>query len=272
MHFGVYQASQIGGRNYNQDRVAYAYSNEALLLVLADGMGGHLHGEIAAQIAVLTYMRAFSQVALPRMPDPVAFLRDVMRLAHDEILRYARVQKLDGNPGTTCVAAVVQDGKVCWAHVGDSRFYLMRDDAVVAVTHDHSVVQYWVDLGILEPEEMRNHPDRNKITNCLGGTDSMFVECSAPLPVRDGDVLLLCSDGLWSPLEEHEIATAFTTADLRSRLDELIGLALYREGARADNSTAVVVRLGEDEPEHRTELPACMVLDARVHGSAWFRG
>jgi len=73
MKFGVHQASKIGGRKYNQDRVGYAYSDEALLLVLADGMGGHLHGEVAAQIAVLTYMRSFAQVATPRLPDPYSF-------------------------------------------------------------------------------------------------------------------------------------------------------------------------------------------------------
>lgn len=268
MRFGVYQASKIGGRKYNQDRVAYAYTDDALLLVLADGMGGHLHGEIAAQIAVLTYMRAFAQVALPRMADPEGFLRDVMKLAHHEILHYARDQQLGGNPGTTCVAAVVQDGKVCWAHAGDSRFYLLRDQAVVASTHDHSVVQQWADLGIIEPHEMKTHPDRNKITNCLGGVEDMFyVESSGSRqPLESGDVMLLCSDGLWSPLENAEMAQAFGAVSLTSTLDQLIDVALFREGARADNTTAVVARWGEDEEEHATELAACMVLDSRISG------
>lgn len=264
MKFAVYQTSQIGGRKYNQDRVAYAYSDEALLLVLADGMGGHLHGEVAAQIAVHTFMQAFAQVAKPRLPDPESFLRDVTKLSHESIIRYAGENQLGGNPGTTCVAALVQDGLVTWAHAGDSRFYLLRNSAVSAVTHDHSAVQQWADWGIITPEEMKTHPDRNKITNCLGGVDDMFyVESSTPVPVQSGDVLLLCSDGLWSPLHENEIASELAAAPLPDGLGRLIALALRREQARADNTTAVVARLGGGEEEHKADFPVCTVLDYR---------
>ena len=264
MKFAVYQTSQIGGRTYNQDRVAYAYTDDALLLVLADGMGGHLHGEIAAQIAVHTFMQAFAQVAKPCVPDPDAFLREVTRQSHDAIIRYAHENSLGGNPGTTSVVALVQNGQVTWAHAGDSRFYLLRNRSVAAVTHDHSVVQQWADLGIISPDEMKTHPDRNKITNCLGGVDDMFyVELSAPVPVQSGDVLLLCSDGLWSPLLDNEIAQALAVDPLPRALGKLIDVALLREQARADNTTAVVVRLGEVEEEHKADMPMCMVLDYR---------
>jgi serine/threonine protein phosphatase PrpC len=264
MKFAVHQTSQIGGRKYNQDRVAYAYTDDALLLVLADGMGGHLHGEVAAQIAVHTFMRSFAQVAKPRVPDPKAFLCDVTRFSHEAIIRYAEEHKLGGNPGTTCVAALVQDGRVTWAHAGDSRFYLLRDKAVAAVTHDHSAVQQWADWGIITPEEMKTHPDRNKITNCLGGVDDMFyVEASEPVAVRSGDVLLLCSDGLWSPLDDKEIAGNWAAHPLADTLGDLIGIALRREQMRADNTTAVVARLGDGEEEHKAEMPMCMVLDYR---------
>jgi len=263
MKFGVHQASKIGGRKYNQDRVGYSYTDECLLMVLADGMGGHLHGEVAAQIAVLTFMRSFAQVALPRLPDPHSFLREVMLEAHYEILRFAKDQNLGGNPGTTCVAAVVQDGQVWCAHAGDSRFYLLRDDAVVEVTLDHSVVQQWLELDIIKASELKTHPDRNKITNCLGSVEDMFyAESSMPVTMKSGDVVLLCSDGLWSPLQDAEMARAFTTSPL-SQLDELIDLSIKREGSRADNSTGLVVRWGEDEAEHLTELPAAVVLDYR---------
>ena len=82
MKFAVYQASRVGGRKYNQDRVAYAYSDKALLLVLADGMGGHLHGEIAAQITIQTFMQSFVQAAQPSVPEPEELLREIMRRAH----------------------------------------------------------------------------------------------------------------------------------------------------------------------------------------------
>ncbi len=264
MRFAVHQANHIGGRKYNQDRVGYAYTNQALLLVLADGMGGHLHGEIAAQVAVQTYMRAFSRLEGGRAVEPEVFLRATMRAGHDAIIDYAHEQHLGGNPGTTCVAALIQDGKVWFAHAGDSRFYLLRNGKVAGVTKDHSVVQQWADWGIISLEEMKSHPDRNKITNCLGGVEDMFyVEVSPGLELQERDALLLCSDGFWSPLEEDELGHLSMEKDMGSALTRLVMLAVAREAARADNTTAVVARLARDEMEHATDVPICIVLDER---------
>jgi serine/threonine protein phosphatase PrpC len=262
MRFSVYQNSRVGGRKYNQDRVAYAYTDEALLLVLADGMGGHLHGELAAEITIHTYMRAFDQAAHPRISEPAKFLSETMRNAHNAIVKYAQEQHLGGNPGTTCVAALVQDGQVYWAHAGDSRIYLLRGGNTAAVTHDHSVVQQWSDWGIISPEEMKTHPDRNKITNCLGGVGELFyAEPTAAMPLQSGDVLLLCSDGLWSPLVDKEIAAGFLTAPLDATLERLMDMSVGRDGARADNTTAVVVRWGDGEDAKAALAPVCVVLD-----------
>lgn len=263
MRFTIYQASRIGGRNYNQDLVAHAYTNEALLLVLSDGMGGHLHGEIAAQITIQTFMQAFAQAAKPSVPEPELFLREVMQRAHRAIIQYARDQQLGGNPGTTCVAALVQDGQVCWAYAGDSRFYLLRAGQIAAVTHDHSVVQQWADWGIISPEEMKTHPDRNRITNCLGGVEDMFfVDSSPSVPLQPGDILLLCSDGLWGPLTDEEITAAFSPAPLSAALLQLMDKALCLGGKHADNTTAVIARWGDTEDEQAATEPVCMILDA----------
>jgi len=262
MKFAVYQDSRIGGRKYNQDRVAYAYSDKALLLVLADGMGGHLHGEIAAQITIQTFMQDFAQAAQPRVPKPEEFLRETVRRAHEAITQYALAQHLGGNPGTTCVAALVQDGQVCWAHAGDSRCYLLRGGRMAAVTHDHSAVQQWADWGLIKPDEMKTHPDRNKITNCLGGVEDMFyVESTPAVPLQPGDVLLLCSDGLWGPLVDAEIAAAFSIAPLAAALDQLMDKALLLGGSHADNTTAVVARWGDAEDEQPASAPVCVVLE-----------
>ena len=266
MNFAIYQSSRIGGRQYNQDRVAYAYSNHALLMVLADGMGGHLHGEIAAEIAIQTFMEAYEQVALPRVADPVEFLREVMQRAHENIIHYAHEQKLGGNPGTTCVAALVQDGQACWAHAGDSRLYQLRGAEVVVKTHDHSMVQQWADWGIITVEEMKIHPDRNKITNCLGGVEDMFfVESSVLVPLQQGDVLLLCSDGLWGPLSDTEMSTALNVTPvplpLPASLEQLMAEAAYRGGAHADNITAIAARFGNAEEAHDSPTPVMAVLD-----------
>ena len=266
MNFAIYQSSRIGGRQYNQDRVAYAYSNQALLIVLADGMGGHLHGEIAAQLAIQIYMEAFEQAAQPRVPDPEEFLREVMQRAHEAIIQYAQEQQLGGSPGTTCVVALVQDGKACWAHAGDSRLYLLRGANVAFRTHDHSMVQQWADWGIITVEEMKIHPDRNKITNCLGGVEDMFfVESSVIVPLQQGDTLLLCSDGLWSPLSEMEISSALSLTPLPlplpATLEQLMAESAYRGGDNADNITAVAVRWGDAEESHISAIPVMTVLD-----------
>jgi serine/threonine protein phosphatase PrpC len=273
MKFSVYQASQIGARKYNQDRVAYAYSEDALLLLLADGMGGHLYGEVAAQIAIHTFMQAFEQAALPHVAEPAKFLSDTMRRAHENIVQYAREQHMEGNPGTTCVAALVQDDEIRWAHAGDSRLYLLRRGAPVAVTHDHSVVQQWADYGIISEDEMKTHPDRNKITNCLGGVGDLFyAESAAAVPVEADDVLLLCSDGMWSPLVDREIAAGLMATPLQPALDALMLTAVSREGARADNTTAVVARLGDNEETHDTAKPVCVILDLETEATAGLLG
>ena len=261
MKFAVYQTSQTGGRKYNQDRVAYGYTDEALLLVLADGMGGHSFGEIAAQIAIHTYMQAFARIARPRIPDPVRFLSEIMKSSHEAVIQYTNINKLEGAPGTTCVVALVQDGQVNWAHAGDSRCYLLRKGEVVGVTRDHSVVQQWADWGLITKDEMKTHPDRNKITNCLGGVDDLHVEMSPYISVQSGDVLLLCSDGLWGPLSNEEIAQGLTGGDLPESIGKLIEVALLREQERADNTTVVVARLGENEEEQKTVTANCVILD-----------
>lgn len=262
MNFAIYQASHQGGRKYNQDRVAHAYTDQALLLILADGMGGHSHGELAAEITIKTFMQAFSVEAKPQIHEPAEFLSRVMRKAHEAIVQFAQDQRLPGSPGTTCVAALIQDGRVCWAHAGDSRVYLLRDHKVAAVTHDHSVVQQWADLGFITEEQMKTHPDRHRITNCLGGEGEMFfVESSAETDLHQGDVLLLCSDGLWDPLTPKEISTSLMVNLLEGALDQLMDLALYREGVRADNTSAVVLRWGKAEEAHDAAETVFDVLD-----------
>ena len=225
-------------------------------------MGGHLHGELAAEITVHAYMHAFEQAARPRIAEPEKFLSETMRSAHNAIVKFAQEQQLGGNPGTTCVAALVQDGQVYWAHAGDSRIYLLRGGETTAVTHDHSVVQQWADRGVISAEEMKTHPERNKITNCLGGVgDLFFAEPTDAMPLQSGDVLLLCSDGLWSPLIDTEIAAGFLTAPLEATLNQLMDVSVDRDGARADNTTAVVARWGDGEEVKAAPVPICVVLD-----------
>ena len=262
MNFSIHQASNIGNRRFNQDRVAYSYTNDALLLVLADGMGGHLHGELAAGLTIETFVESFSRRAQPRIADPNEFLMGTMRYAHERIMKFPYDKDMGGFPGTTCVAVLIQDGKMYWGHAGDSRLYLLRDGAVLAKTNDHSVVQQWVESGELSADEARVHPQRNHITNCLGGTEDIFyMEPGEPVALRSGDVLLLGSDGLWGAFTDRELVEAFASGPVADVLDNLIANALKREDGHSDNVTGVAVLWGNNEAAHDTAEPVSHVLE-----------
>lgn len=263
MNFSIHQATHIGNRKYNQDRVAYAYSSDALLLVLADGMGGHLHGELAASLVVETFVETFGRDAQPRIADPHSFLSLTMQHANQRILKLPHDQTKGASPGSTCVAALVQDGRIYWGHAGDSRLYLLRDDAVLVKTRDHSMVHQWVEWGVISAEEARSHPQRNQITNCLGGAEDMFYMEAGEQPVllQSGDILLLGSDGLWGPFSDQELAEALSSQPLFEALDNMIVRAMEREDGHSDNVTGVVMRWGDSEVTRDTDESVCHILE-----------
>jgi len=263
MNFSIHQASHIGNRKYNQDRVAYAYNKETLLLVLADGMGGHLHGEIAAGLAIDTFVKSFEQQSVEI--DPNEFMSVTMRAAHLRIMDLP--QQLDhAFPGTTCVAALIQNGMLYFGHAGDSRLYLQRGGKTVARTLDHSPVQSWLALGIIDEDEARTHPKRNQISNCLGGVEDLFeIELGKPVALQSGDVIFLCSDGLSGPFSDKELAAAFAFAvtPVATSLDDLIVRAVAREKGKADNATGLALRWGSSEAVHDTNEIVVQILDIR---------
>jgi serine/threonine protein phosphatase PrpC len=182
MRFTIFQESRVGKRRTNQDRVAYSYTRDALLLVLADGMGGHLYGEVAAQISVQFIAQSFQQEARPKVTDPILFLSRVLSNAHHAILDYAFDKHLADIPRTTIVACLVQEGVAHWAHAGDSRLYLIRKGKLVTQTRDHSRVQLMLDQGLLDAESAAVHPGRNRIFSCLGGSHPPQIEFSRGVP------------------------------------------------------------------------------------------
>jgi serine/threonine protein phosphatase PrpC len=261
MNFSIHQASHIGNRKFNQDRVSYAYSSDALLMVLADGMGGHLKGELAAGAIVDTFAELFDQYAQPHIPDPMKFLVDTMRNAHERIVDFSHQMGLGGFPGSTCVAALIQDDMLYWGHAGDSRLYLLRDRRVLTRTHDHSVVSQWLESGVINAAEARVHPHRNQITNCLGGSDEIYyMEPGGPVALHSGDVLLLGSDGLWAPFTDQELVESFTSRPVTDVLNGLVEEALKRESGHSDNVTGLAMRWGRGETAHETGKPVSHVL------------
>jgi PPM family protein phosphatase len=248
MKFSIFQESRKGTRKANQDRVSYAYTRDSLLMVVADGMGGHLHGEVASQIAVQLLSEAFQREAKMKLPDPSGFLQKSMNDAHFALGDYAKARKLAESPRTTCVACVVQDSNAYWAHVGDSRLYLVRENRVYLRTKDHSRVQMLVDQGRIREEAVAAHPDRNKIFNCIGATGLPQVELSKPVPLHEGDTLILCTDGMWGPLAPALITGALSRNGIMKAVPELLDLAELRAANECDNLSVVAMTWAEKNP------------------------
>jgi protein phosphatase len=264
MQFSVYQQSHIGGRKINQDRMGHCYTRDALLLVLADGMGGHVRGEVAANIAMQTLATQFRQQATPHVKNPARFFEDAFLKAHAEIIRYAGARGMPDTPRTTVVACLIQHDSAVWAHCGDSRLYWMRRGQLLARTRDHSHIEFLIEQGKADPSERATHPDRNKLYNCLGASTAPQVELSRPASLQPGDVLMLCSDGLWSMLPDAEIAQQLSTQTVVRAVPDMVAMATGIAGSKSDNTTALAIMwqgtgddaAGADESQVSTQMLA----------------
>ncbi|MBA4218608.1 MAG: PP2C family serine/threonine-protein phosphatase [Roseateles sp.] len=251
MRFNVFQVSRRGGRETNEDRMGYCYTREAGLFALADGMGGHPEGEVAAQIALQTLAALFQQDARPVLEDPLRFLQESISIAHHQLLRYAASKGLSDTPRTTVVACVLQGNQAWWAHCGDSRLYMVRGGKLIARTRDHSYSELQEALGRVGPG---SEPfNRNVLFTCLGSPGKPMVDCQGPLTLEPADRLLLCSDGLWGSVEDHEIVQQIADLSIAEAAPELVEQALRRGGERSDNVTVLAVEWeGEGDPDGDT--------------------
>jgi serine/threonine protein phosphatase PrpC len=246
MNCSIVQETRVGKRPYNQDRAGHWSTAEAVLLVVADGMGGHAHGEVAAELVMRYIAAAFRRDAHPRLADPDLFLFRAVGRSHGMLLREAAQLGLADTPRTTVVACVVQDGRAYWSHIGDSRLYLLRKGEVLVRTRDHTLVQQLVDEGRLQADDMSSHPERNRLLQCLGGVNTPRVQPTAHALLDKDDVLLLCSDGVWGPLTERQILEGFAGAPLAEAVLRLASLAETQGGPGADNITALALAWGEE--------------------------
>ncbi|MGE5338370.1 MAG: PP2C family protein-serine/threonine phosphatase [Gemmatimonadota bacterium] len=263
MRFSVYQESRKGGRRSNQDRMGYLYTRDSILLVVADGMGGHARGEVAAQMTLQTMASIFQRDAKPVLPDPARYFEESVLAAHRELHRYRAENSLPEAPRTTVVACVVQNGMAIWAHVGDSRLYLLRGGNIIARTLDHSRVHHLVSSGLIRPEDAKDHPERNRIFNCIGAYIAPTVEITRPAVLHSGDTLLLCTDGLWGGLTDRQIGEAFASLTLMRAVPELMEVALAKAGDDSDNCTAIAMTWAGSESIDMippTEAPVSTLL------------
>jgi serine/threonine protein phosphatase PrpC len=239
MKFSVFQISRKGGRDKNEDRMGYCYTNSSGLFLLADGMGGHPQGEVAAQLALQTISGLYQKEAKPELRDVKAFFTTAIMAAHRQILRYAADGGLSDTPRTTLVAAVVQGGVAHWAHCGDSRLYFVRDGEMLARTRDHSFLEQH-----RESQKDAALPpgfNRNMLYTCLGSPTKPAFDITGPVPLQQGDKMLLCSDGLWGVLEDVDIVYHMGQKAVAVAAPELVERALLKAGSTSDNVTLVAM-------------------------------
>ncbi|MDD5250775.1 MAG: serine/threonine-protein phosphatase [Rhodocyclaceae bacterium] len=265
MKFTIFHESRIGKRKSNQDRLSYCYSRDALLMVVADGMGGHLHGELAAQVAVEYLTEAFQRESLPRLPDPFLFLSWGLTNAHHAIAAHAAERGLPEAPRTTCVACVVQDSIAYWAHAGDSRLYVIRDGRVLAQSRDHSRVQAMIDQGQLTAAEARHHPARNRVYSCLGGDHTPQIDFSRKTTLAAGDIIALCSDGVWGALDDATLVSTLESASVTDGVPRLLDEAEARAGETCDNLSLIALNWEESYGDNTTAMVETQTMPLDTH-------
>jgi len=250
VRFTIFQDSHQGDRKGNEDRVGYSYSRNVLLMVIADGMGGHMQGEVAAEIAVAEITRRFQQEARNKLRKPADFLVSAINAAHRAIVSHAVEKNLLESPRTTCVACVVQDGRANWAHAGDSRLYVLRAGSLVAATQDHSKVQQLIESGAITPESAAQHPDRNKIYSCLGGVVPPQISVGREFTLQTGDTIMLSTDGFWAHIPPSLSGSLLRKQDVVGLVPGLITEAHRRARGESDNISVVAMTWeSQDDPK-----------------------
>jgi protein phosphatase len=211
-------------------------AGKGVLAIVADGMGGHSAGEVASQMAVEVISRAYYESSA----DVQTALKRAIEKANREIHEASVKNASQHGMGTTIVALVLQQDLAYAAHVGDSRLYLVRGGEIYLMTEDHSAVMEMVKRGLLSLSEARHHADKNVILRALGSHPAVEVSIwEEPLPVREGDCFLLCSDGLYDLVEDDEIRAAVVESGPHAACEKLIGLAKERGGH--DNITVGIL-------------------------------
>ncbi|WP_431103461.1 PP2C family protein-serine/threonine phosphatase [Roseateles noduli] len=240
----VAACSEQGARNNNEDAIVAHENGPGWYAVLADGAGGHRNGAEAARRAVHRMQTSLGDATLPWRPE---LLTGAVLAAHDDVRRGVEGTGRD-RMHTTLVALCVdaQRNFALWTHVGDSRLYRIRGGDIDTITQDDSVVQMLIEAGLLTPEQAEDHPHKNHLVAALGIEDDLNPHTTAPQPLQDGDVFLLCSDGWWGSAGDTLIHDTLRNAG--SPDDWLAAMRAVIEERRLpdqDNFSAIALWVGE---------------------------
>jgi protein phosphatase len=233
-------------RENNEDYFCYSepeaddeFLRKGRLAVVADGMGGQEGGEIASRLAVNAIRETY--LARPER-DPHECLVHAFQAAHNAILECVREHPALQDMGTTCTAVAITDGQAHVAHIGDSRLYLIRGSTVERLTHDHTAINRLIEQGIITPEQAETHPQRHVLTAALSARRDVSADFSpAPISLRSGDLLVLCTDGLWTQVPDDELLSIVRGNPPTEACRELVRLAKARGGP--DNITVQILRV-----------------------------
>jgi protein phosphatase len=232
-------------RELNEDACLYiqpqdeaTLKEKGALFVVADGMGGHLAGEVASQMAVKLISRYYYESP----PGGSLALQAALEEANRALFSMSQGDARFNGMGTTCTALVILNGAAFCAHVGDSRIYLVRSGVPYVMTEDHSQVMEMVRRGVLSREQARHHPDKNVILRALGTQPEVAISSwNKPFPIQLGDRYVICSDGLYDHVTDAEINQAAMSDETHVACEQLLALAKDRGGL--DNITVGIVRI-----------------------------
>lgn len=235
----ISSATSVGKiRAVNEDAFFVSPPDESgsLLAIVADGMGGHNAGEVASSEAI----NVIKDVALDNEHDAKEMLIEAINSANSTIYNMSLDKQALYGMGTTITACVISDNKVTAAQVGDSRLYLIRDGMIIQITKDHSLVEMLIENGSITKEDAKHHPQKNVITRAIG-TDKEVSADIYEFSICEGDILLLCSDGLVNMVEDEKILSVITrTKTFEETADKLVTEAENAGGN--DNITVILIK------------------------------
>jgi len=248
-------AQHQGDRKEQQDRVAIlAHSRKrgVALAVVADGMGGHTGGALAAEQVVHTAKTNLDQYSAID-ENPQLMLENSMCEAHTMIKASRFMNEMD--PHSTAVMLLLQPGRVTWGHCGDSRLYHFRGAKLLSRSVDHSYVEHLVATGKITAEQALTHPNRNVLLASLGGQDDPKITINDTSDLMAGDAFVLCSDGLWAYFDDAELGMLIAQNSARQACEILIDNARARAKGGGDNLSLAIIKLIEALPNKPTLRP-----------------
>lgn len=241
-------ALHIGDRAEQQDRVrlfAHPRRGGIMMAALADGMGGHSGGAMAAEQVLLRTRQNLADYA-PGHENPQQLLSDTIHEAHT-VIRLTRFTS-EKDPHSTAVLFLLENGQAWWAHCGDSRLYHFRGIKLLSRTRDHSLVGELMRKGRLDEAGTLVHPQRNVLLSCLGDTTEPHIEFGNAEELAAGDAFLLCSDGLWAYFTDFELASTIAARTPREAAAILVRLARERGAGEGDNISLAIIKLSTKTP------------------------